>query len=126
MLAVFGQERYVVIAKELTKTFETIYGNTLLEVQKWLLNEPQRQKGEFVILAKGADKTASINPEVLRILDLLSQTLPSKQAATLASQITGANKKQLYQLLIKSYNQFKEPLQKPRPAAQKTRLSLGW
>jgi 16S rRNA (cytidine1402-2'-O)-methyltransferase len=105
MLAVFGSERYVVIAKELTKTFETIYGNTLIEVQKWLLTEPQRQKGEFVILVKGAEKTITINPEILRILKLLSETLPSKQAAALTAQITGANKNQLYQLLIRNLAQ---------------------
>jgi len=102
MLAVFGPNRYAVIAKELTKIFETIYGNTLSEVQNWLLTDPQRQKGEFVILVKGAEKTVTINPEILRVLKLLAKDLPSKQAATLAAQITGANKNQLYQLLIGS------------------------
>jgi 16S rRNA (cytidine1402-2'-O)-methyltransferase len=101
MLAVFGPDRYVVIAKELTKIFETIYGNTLSEVQNWLLIDPQHQKGEFVVLVKGAEKTITINPEILRILKLLEKDLPSKQAATLAAQITGANKNQLYQLLIR-------------------------
>ena len=101
MITVFGPDRYVVIAKELTKTFETIYGNTLEEVQSWLTTDQQRQKGEFVILVKGAEKTATIDPEILRILNLLAETLPAKQAAKLTSQITGANKNQLYQLLIK-------------------------
>lgn len=102
MLAVFGSDRYVVIAKELTKIFETIYGNTLSEVQNWLLTDPQHQKGEFVILVKGAEKTVTINPEILRILNLLAKDLSSKQAATLTAQITGANKNQLYRLLIGS------------------------
>jgi 16S rRNA (cytidine1402-2'-O)-methyltransferase len=102
MLAVFGSDRYVVIAKELTKIFETIYGNTLSKVQNWLLTDPARQKGEFVILVKGAEKTVTINPEILRILKLLAKDLPSKQAATLTAQITGANKNQLYRLLIGS------------------------
>jgi len=101
MLTAFGPDRYVVIAKELTKMFETIYGNTLIEIQKWLLADPQRQKGEFVILVKGTEKTVTINPEILRILELLAKELPSKQAASLTAQITGANKNQLYQLLIK-------------------------
>ncbi|EKE00683.1 MAG: hypothetical protein ACD_21C00293G0012 [uncultured bacterium] len=102
MLAVFGPERYVVIAKELTKTFETIYGSPLVDVKNWLLDDPQRQKGEFVILVKGAEKAVIINPEILRILKLLAETLPSKQAATLTAQITGANKNQLYKMLIKN------------------------
>lgn len=101
MLKVFGPSRYIVIAKELTKIFETIYGNTLIEVKNWLLNNPKRQKGEFVILVKGAEKSVTIDPEVLRILNLLAKNLPSKQAATLAAQITGANKNQLYKILIK-------------------------
>jgi len=100
MLTVFGPDRYVVIAKELTKIFETIYGNTLIEVQNWLLLDPQRQKGEFVILIKGAEKMVTINSEIIRILKLLATELPSKQAASLTAQITGANKNQLYRLLI--------------------------
>jgi 16S rRNA (cytidine1402-2'-O)-methyltransferase len=106
MLAVFGSDRYVVIAKELTKIFETIYGNTLAKIQDWLLFDPHRQKGEFVILVKGAEKSLTVNPEILRILKLLATDLPSKQAAKIAAQITGANKNQLYQLLIKNKTNF--------------------
>ncbi|MEI8054881.1 MAG: 16S rRNA (cytidine(1402)-2'-O)-methyltransferase [bacterium] len=104
MLTVFGPDRYVVLAKELTKIFETIYGNTLVEVQNWLLFDPQRQKGEFVILVKGVEKIVTINPEILRVLKLLATELPSKQAASLTAQITGANKNQLYRLLISKPN----------------------
>jgi 16S rRNA (cytidine1402-2'-O)-methyltransferase len=100
MIEAFGPERHVVVAKELTKTFETIYGSALVEVQNWLLEDPQRQKGEFVILLKGSEKIVTINPEVLHILELLAKDLPSKKAAALTAQITGANKNQLYRLLI--------------------------
>ena len=100
MIAVFGPDRHVVIAKELTKTFETIHGNTLIEIQHWLLADPQRQKGEFVILVKGTKKVVTINAEVLRVLELLAKDIPSKKAAALTAQITGANKNQLYRLLI--------------------------
>lgn len=101
MLTVFGADRYVVIAKELTKVFETIYRDTLAAVKNWLLIEPQRQKGEFIVLVRGAEKKIKINPEILRILKLLAKDLSSKQAAALTAQITGANKNQLYQLLLK-------------------------
>lgn len=100
MLTVFGNDRYVVIAKELTKTFETVYGNTLIEVQNWLLAKQERQKGEFVILAKGTEKNVEINSEVLRILKLAAKNLPSKQAAKLVAEMTGTNKNQLYNFLI--------------------------
>ena len=98
MLIVFGQDRYIVIAKELTKTFETIYGNTIFEAQNWLIAKPERQKGEFVILVKGSSKDIEINPEVLRILELLSKHMSHKQAVALTSEITGANKNQLYKI----------------------------
>ena len=107
MLAVFGPNRHVVIAKELTKVFEVVYGNTLVEVQNWLLFDLQRQKGEFVILIKGAEKdekTAVINSEALRILKLLAAELPSKQATSLTAQITGVNKNWLYKFLISKPN----------------------
>ena len=98
MITIFGQDRYIVIAKELTKTFETIYGNTIFEVQNWLMAKPERQKGEFVILVKGSSKDIEINPEVLRILELLSKHMSHKQAVALTSEITGANKNQLYKI----------------------------
>lgn len=101
MLSVFGQNRYIVIVKELTKTFETIYGNTIFEVQNWLCEKPERQRGEFVILVKGADEATSdmeLSPEVLRILELLSKNMSHKLAVTLTAQITGASKNQLYKI----------------------------
>jgi 16S rRNA (cytidine1402-2'-O)-methyltransferase len=98
MRTVFGDDRYVVLAKELTKTFETIYGGTFSQLQNWLTEKSERQKGEFVILVKGIikDKGAAIDPETLRILNLLSENMPHKQAVILTAKITGANKNILY------------------------------
>lgn len=99
MILAFGANRHAVIAKELTKMFEMVYRDTLLAVKNWLLTEPQRQKGEFVILIKGAAEP-TINPEVVRILKLLAKHLPAKQAVVLTAQITGVKKNQLYQLFL--------------------------
>ena len=99
MILVFGANRRAVIAKELTKIFEMVYRDTLLAVKNWLLTEPQRQKGEFVILIKGTEEP-KINPEVVRILKLLAKNLSAKQAVVLTAQITGAKKNQLYQILL--------------------------
>jgi len=104
MQTVFGQDRHMVIAKELTKTFETLYRDTILATYNWLIAAPERQKGEFVLLVAGCDATAidnitknrALDPQTLRILELLAKTLPFKQAVTLTAQITGANKNQLY------------------------------
>lgn len=100
MAQVFGQERQVVLGKELTKTFETIHATTLSQLSEWLVADTDRQRGEFVILVHGATKTIEIDAEIMRILQILAKDLPSKQAATIASQITGVNKNQLYKLLI--------------------------
>lgn len=102
MQDVFGPERYIVIAKELTKKFETIYGDNISEIQSWLQEKPERLKGEFVILVKGLNKEAEIDHKILRILGLLSENMPLKQAAMLASKITGIKKNKLYKFLIKT------------------------
>lgn len=100
MAQVFGQNRQVVLAKELTKTFETIHAATLNQLQEWLIADTDRQRGEFVILVHGAAKTIEVDAEIMRILQILAKELPSKQAATIASQITGINKNQLYKLVL--------------------------
>ncbi|MBT00169.1 MAG: 16S rRNA (cytidine(1402)-2'-O)-methyltransferase [Oceanospirillaceae bacterium] len=101
MQAVFGGERYAVVARELTKTFETIQGDTLTGLVEWMSADPMQQKGEFVVMVQGAPKQeASIDAEVLRILNLLAQEMPPKKAAGLAAQITGLKKNALYQALL--------------------------
>lgn len=100
MAQVFGEERSVVLAKELTKTFETIHATTLGQLSSWLLADPNRQKGEFVILVHGAVQLHEIDASVMQVVQVLAKYLPSKQAATIAAQITGVNKNQLYKLLL--------------------------
>jgi len=65
-----------------------------------LENNPTEQKGEFVVIVEGALQEKAHNVEIdsesLRILNIL-EALPTKQAATLASKITGISKRTLYQ-----------------------------
>ncbi|WP_432696320.1 16S rRNA (cytidine(1402)-2'-O)-methyltransferase [Marinobacterium sp. YM272] len=101
MAEVFGPERYVVVARELTKTFETIHGGALSEVIEWMQADPMQQKGEFVVLVHGAaEKENLLDAEAERIVRLLATELPPKKAAGLAAEITGLKKNQLYQVLI--------------------------
>ncbi|HYA19370.1 MAG TPA: 16S rRNA (cytidine(1402)-2'-O)-methyltransferase [Burkholderiales bacterium] len=96
MQAVFGGERGVTIARELTKLFEDIYSGTLDTSLEWLGQDKDRQKGEFVVLVSGAGaRNATLN-DVTRLLTILLHELPLKQAVKLASQISGANRKTLY------------------------------
>jgi 16S rRNA (cytidine1402-2'-O)-methyltransferase len=103
--AVFGDEREIVFAREITKLFESIHRCKLGVALDWLNSDPNNQRGEFVLLVSGApERTEALDAEAERVLTLLLEELPLKQAVQLAVQITGQNKNALYQkaLSIKS------------------------
>lgn len=103
MVEVFGSDRYAVVARELTKTFETIHGDNLAGLIDWMEADPNQQRGEFVVLVQGAETAVNedaIDPEAERILRILAKELPPKKAAGVAAEITGYKKNRLYQLLI--------------------------
>ena len=99
MQTVFGPDRYAVIARELSKTFETIHGAPLAALHNWVAADSNQQRGEIVLLVEGSSKIASteINAEQIRIMKILLEDLPVKQAATLGAKITGLKKNFLYQ-----------------------------
>ena len=89
-------ERTLVIARELTKLFETIHSGPLTATLDWLKEDPNRQRGEFVLIVSGAP-TGNDDGEGERVLKLLlADGLPVKQAAKLASAISGQAKNALY------------------------------
>lgn len=99
MTEVFG-ERTLVIARELTKLFETVHSLPLAEALAWLKEDSNRQRGEFVLIVSGAPDEAD-SGEGERVLKLLlAEGLPTKQAAKLASAITGSPKNALYDLAL--------------------------
>lgn len=96
---VFGGAREAVLLKELTKFYETVRRGPLQDLLAWLQAAPEHSKGEFVLAVAGAPKAEEgepIDPEALRILRILHQDLPLKQAAKLAAEITGIPKNKLY------------------------------
>lgn len=97
MLTVFGAARHVVLARELTKQFETIKYANLQQLLDFVVADANQQRGEFVLVVAGcvAEKTA-LNPEALRVLEILLTELSVKQAAALAAKITGISKNILY------------------------------
>lgn len=99
---VLGQDRYIAIARELTKTFETIKAAPVGELLEWMKQDANQQKGEFVVMIQGCEEKADegVDEESLRVLDLLADELPVKQAAALAAKITGFKKNQLYQIAL--------------------------
>ncbi len=96
LVAGFGGERKATLAREITKRFETIKQANLAELKAFCQADVQQQKGEFVLMVEGAEQHRD-HAETERILRLLLQELPLKQAAALASKITGEQKNQLYQ-----------------------------
>ena len=94
---IFGGERQVVLAREITKMFESIHRCTLAEAMDWLNADANNQRGEFVLLVSGAAAKEGLDAEAERILALLLKELPLKQAVQLAVQITGVGRNELYQ-----------------------------
>ncbi|WP_237247400.1 16S rRNA (cytidine(1402)-2'-O)-methyltransferase [Sideroxyarcus emersonii] len=95
--AVFGAEREIVFAREVTKLFESIHRCKLGEALEWLNSDSNNQRGEFVLLVAGAVAREGLDAEAERTLVLLLEELPLKQAVQLAVKVTGANKNELYQ-----------------------------
>ena len=100
MAEIFGPQRLAVIARELTKRFETVYSDSLSGLQQWLAADADQCKGEFVVLVQGVSKVMSdeSEAEAVRVLSILMQELPLKQAAALAARISGKKKNALYRL----------------------------
>lgn len=97
MRDVMGGDRTVVLARELTKTFETVRRASLSELVAWVAADSNQQRGECVILVAGYRGDDELDTEARRVFELLHDELPLKQAAALAARITGVKKNLLYQ-----------------------------
>ena len=104
MNAILGGERRITFARELTKTFETIYTCPLSLAGAWLQADANQLRGEFVLLVESAplQEVAEIGEEAQRILKCLLEELPLKQAVKLATEITNEKKNALYDLALKA------------------------
>lgn len=99
MQTIWGSDRQIVLAKELTKTWETIVHFSIKDLIEWLEEDSNRQKGEFVLIAEGESKTDDvIDAKAINTLKLLLNELPLKKAAAITAEIYGLKKNQLYQL----------------------------
>ena len=98
--SVYGGERQIVLAREVSKLFETIHSCPLSQAQAWLQSDSNQQRGEFVVLVSAAKPAEGMSAETLNTLTLLLAELPLKQAVQLTTKITGANRSELYQLAL--------------------------
>ena len=101
--AVFGGDRRIGIARELTKLFEQVHVCRLEQAVEWLEQSENHRRGEFVLLVEGCSEAASAPGESdsQRVLEILLQELPLKQAVGLAAAITGKKKNALYEQALK-------------------------
>ena len=98
--AEFGGDRRAVVARELTKTHETIYRGTLSALAAQARSDANFQRGEITIVVHGAPVTTStVDQQLLRrAVDLLSKDLPPSRTAAIAAQLTGATRNEAYAL----------------------------
>ncbi len=96
-VAAFGGERPAVLARELTKLFETVLDGTLAQLHERVAADPNQRKGEFVLLVQGAGDDAEARiAEGRRVYARLCEHLPPSTAAKLAAELSGAPRKALY------------------------------
>lgn len=102
MVDVFGDEREAVLARELTKTFETIQKLPLLELLAWVSSDANQQKGEMVVLLKGYQvlEVELLNQEQEKLAKLLLDELPPKAVSKILSSHLGIPKKIVYQAIL--------------------------
>lgn len=100
MQKIFGDTRRAVLARELTKMYETIHAAPLSELVHWVENDANQQRGEIVLLIEGMpaeEETSTSQIMADDVLKILLAELPLKQAVDLAAKISGGRKNELYQ-----------------------------
>lgn len=103
LVATFGADRLATLARELTKTFETIRRAPLGELLAWVLADSNQQRGEIVLVVAGAPERETADTRALSaetILRVLVRELPVKQAAGLAAEMMGLKRNALYDMAL--------------------------
>lgn len=106
-VAELGPDRQLVLARELTKTFETFIKAPAAELLARIQADPNQQRGECVLIIDAAprqDDDETLDPAAERLLAQLVDALPTKQAAAIVADFTGANRKRLYERALELKN----------------------
>ncbi len=101
MLTQFGKDRRVVIARELTKQYETMIDQPLGRLLQTMAADTNQQRGEFVVMVAAGESPVMEKGFIDRVLQVLVEEMPPNQAARIAARISGQPKRELYQLLLK-------------------------
>lgn len=106
MQEVLGEDRYVVLAREITKTWENITGDNIKSLREWLAEDANRTKGEMVLIVEGKPKSTDdelISPQAVKALELIAKELPLKKAAAIVAELYGYKKNALYQFGLANF-----------------------
>lgn len=96
---IFSENQTVFVARELTKKYETLYYGAVSKIKELLQENESQQKGEFVIIIKGIDEKAPSSEKLnQKVMESLLRELPLKKSASLAAEITGESKNNMYKL----------------------------
>ena len=101
-MAALFPERKIVLAREISKTFETFLSGSVAEIQTALQVDSNQSRGEMVLILHPAqvEKHSDMPEAAQQVMKILAADLPTKQAADLAAKITGQSKKALYDLAL--------------------------
>lgn len=99
MIDVFGGQRKVVLARELSKLFETILSTTLIELEQIIADDPNQKKGEIVLIVEGVNEASTEHSDIEteNLLRLLLKELPLKKVVGIVVELTGQKKNHIYQ-----------------------------
>jgi len=107
IVEVLGAERSVVVAREMTKKFETVLSGSAQHVLDTLKDDPDQTRGEFVVMLAGATPVSESEQQLGAILEALLAELPVKQATRIAAKITGQRKNLVYELALTLKENYK-------------------
>ncbi|MCX7122955.1 MAG: rRNA (cytidine-2'-O-)-methyltransferase, partial [Gammaproteobacteria bacterium] len=107
---IWGENKILVLAKEITKIYETILKKSIAEILRWLQEDPKRQQGEFVLLLENAAQQTDgtqITLTIDEMLQALMAQMKLKEAVALLANLSKRPKNQLYEraLLLKASHQ---------------------
>ena len=103
-----GGNRQVVLARELTKRFETVLAGSADEVLALVAADDDQTRGEFVVMFGGVPEVSDVQAQVHSMLTILLAELPVKQAASLVSKITKLRKNDVYQQALAMKKELEE------------------
>lgn len=100
LVGVFGAEREAVLARELTKVFETVRRDRLAGLAEFVAGDSNQCRGEIVLLVAGASGEREIDASAAALLQRLARELPARRAAAVVADVTGLRRQALYDYLL--------------------------